>query len=162
MTIAKAILAASLTVAALGFAGAAQAQPARAPVKCDIRPLMGNAPPPQGPALIAATPGTAVPMPLNTVNIISKSIRNKVVVQGVSATRTETGTVSVTVQLLNCTDYPLQVQSRAQFFGAGNVMNEQPSAWKRSFLPPRSVTGFNTSSLGAKSESFLVEVQEGV
>ncbi|MGE3301941.1 MAG: hypothetical protein AB7M12_02380 [Hyphomonadaceae bacterium] len=151
-----------LGAAAVVFgAPSAQAREVRPPVQCDMRPLMGPAPEVAGPALAGATPGTVVPMPLNTVNIVSKSIRNKIIVQNVSATRGATGTVLVTVQLLNCTDHPLQVQSRAQFFGDGGVVTEQASAWKRSFLSPRSLTGFTTSSLGASAKSFLVEVQEG-
>src|SRR5512145_3052013 len=64
-------------------------------------------------ALPAAAPGEPSPlleMPLNSVSITDYTVINKLFVRNVTAQRTATGTVKVVSQIVNCTDFPLNVE----------------------------------------------------
>jgi hypothetical protein len=132
---------------------------------CDFRALDRagtNQPSPSGPALVSPVPGALQPMPLNTVNVTDHNILRKVMVQSVAARRTETRTVQVSAQLVNCTDYPLQVEGRTHFFDTAQVETEPASAWQRVMLSPRTVATYSERSVGAdQAASYLVELREG-
>ncbi|MCA1939990.1 MAG: hypothetical protein LDL26_03235 [Caenispirillum bisanense] len=151
-----AALAGTMTAVALGVAACAP-QPA---VQCDFTPLMANraaSPPMLGPLV----PGTMQPVPLNAVSVIDETIIRKVLVQSVRAGRTPTGNMSVETRLVNCTDYPLQVDGRTLFLTADGGDAEAASMWQRVALPPRSFGSYAESSVaGARAESFLIEVKE--
>lgn len=115
-----------------------------------------------GPALLPQTPGAMRPMPLNTVNVTDRNIVRKVMVQSANARRTETNSVQVATMLVNCTDHPLQVEGRTHFFDAGYAETEAPSAWRRIYLPPRTVATYSERSAGTNGIStYLVELREG-
>ena len=152
----------ALAALALGLivAGCAKYEPY--PV-CDFRDL--SSPDPEqvlaGPALVPPAPGALKPMPLNTVNVTDPNILRKVMVQSVTARRTETETVRVAAQLVNCTDHPLQVEGRTHFYDTAQVQAEPPSAWQRVILPPRTVGTYSERSAGAEQvASYLVELRE--
>lgn len=115
-------------------------------------------------ALPAAAPGEASPlleMPLNSVSITDYTVINKLFVRNVVAQRTPTGTVKVVSQIVNCTDFPLNLEARTQFYDQSQVPSEQASAWKRFPAPPRSLSTYSESSLGTKNVQFyMVELRE--
>lgn len=115
-----------------------------------------------GPALVPPTEGAMVPMPLNTVNVTDPNILRKIMVQSASARRTETRTLQVSTQLVNCTDYPLQVEGRTHFFDDGQQASERPSAWQRLHLGPRTIATYGERSTGTdRTVSYLIELREG-
>lgn len=148
-------------MAAVGLAGCATYEPY--PV-CDFRELQ-NPDESQvlaGPALIGPQPGALRPMPLNTVNVLDRSILRKVMVQQASAGRATNGSVEIAARLVNCTDHPLQVEGRTHFLTASNMDAEPPSAWQRVQLPPRSMGVYASRSTATDQvQSYLVEVREG-
>ena len=109
-------------------------------------------------------PGGASPlleMPLNSVNITDFAIINKVYVRTVNARRTQTGTVEVYSQIINCTDFPLNAEARTQFYDAGQAPSEPVSAWRRFALPPRSSNTYRETSIGTERAAFyMVELRE--
>ena len=109
-------------------------------------------------------PGGASPlleMPLNSVNITDFAIINKVYVRAVNARRTQTGTVEVYSQIINCTDFPLNAEARTQFYDAGQAPSEPVSAWRRFALPPRSSNTYRETSIGTERAAFyMVELRE--
>lgn len=115
-------------------------------------------------ALPAAAPGEASPlleMPLNSVSITDFTVINKLYVRQVTAQRTPTGTVRVNSQIINCTDYPLMVEARTQFYDQGQGPSEPVSAWKRLNLAPRTTNTYSESSIGSKNVQFyMVELKE--
>jgi hypothetical protein len=115
-------------------------------------------------ALPAAAPGEASPlmeMPLNSVSITDFTVINKLYVRQVTAQRTQTGTVRVISQIINCTDYPLNVEARTQFYDPGQAPAEPVSAWKRLNLAPRTSNTYSESSMGTKNVQFyMVELKE--
>lgn len=115
-------------------------------------------------ALPAAAPGEPSPlleMPLNSVSITDHAIIQKVFVRSVNARRTPTGTVEVVSQVLNCTDHPLNVEARTQFYDPAQIAAEPVSAWKRFHLPPRTSNTYRESSIGARNVNFyMVELRE--
>lgn len=151
----------ALGAAAVTLAACARYEPY--PV-CDFRE-MSNPSEEQvlaGPALIGPQPGALRPMPLNTVNVVDRSIVRKVMVQQASAGRADSGAVEVAARLVNCTDHPLQVEGRTHFMTASHTDAEPPTAWTRVQLPPRSIGVYaNRSVTTDQVASFLVEVREG-
>lgn len=86
----------------------------------------------------------------------------KIMVQSVRAQRTETGTLQVSTQLVNCTDHALQVDGRTQFFDAGLAASEPPSAWQRVYMPAWTIATYGERSTGTdKAASYLIELREG-
>ena len=115
-----------------------------------------------GPALASPAPGALQPLPLDTVNVTDPNILRKVMVQSVVARQTETKTVQVSAQLVNCTDYPLQVEGRTHFYDASQVETEPTSAWQRVTLGPRTLATYSERSVGTEQvASYLVELREG-
>ena len=128
---------------------------------CDFRAVIAQGPA-QGPVLVTQVPGAATPMPLNAVNITDAAITNKIVVQSTNARRETDGNVSVFARLVNCTDYPLQLEARTYFLDSGQIDAEPVTAWSRLHAPPHGLASYTTrSTAGAAVESYLVEVREG-
>jgi len=111
-----------------------------------------------------AAGGSASPlteMPLNSVSITDYSIMQKVFVRQVASRRTPTGTVEVTSQVINCTDYPLNAEARVQFYDAAQTPSEPVSAWRRFNLPARTSNTWRESSIGTESvRYYMVEMRE--
>jgi hypothetical protein len=101
-------------------------------------------------------------VPMNSSAILDASVAKKVYVRNSTVRRTATGTVDVRSMIANCTDFPLQVEARIQFYDSTQAPSELPSEWRRIFLSPRSDGLFKESSMGRESVSFyLVEIREG-
>lgn len=115
-------------------------------------------------ALPAAAPGEPSPlleMPLNSVSITDYTVINKLFVRNVVAQRTPTGTVKVVSQIVNCTDYPLNVEARTQFYDQAQAPSEPVSAWKRLNLAPRTLNTYAENSIGTRNVQFyMVELKE--
>lgn len=74
--------------------------------------------------------------------------------------RTPSGTVSVVLELTNCTGSPLQVEARTQFFDSRQVPTEPPSGWHRVHLPSYALGSYQESSTDAERvASFRVEIR---
>lgn len=149
----------------LGLAGCQTTQVVSAPIEpqpiCDFNAQMAQRQAP-APAAVPQQPAVMTPMPLNSVNITDYGITNKVMVESTNARRSPTGTVEVWARLLNCTDFPLQVEGRTHFLDEGRAPAEDVSAWNRVHLPPRSYAVYRESSTSVQAvRYYYVEVREG-
>jgi hypothetical protein len=131
---------------------------------CSFAPVAAaQATPPSGAAIAPELPGSMTLLPLDTVSMTDPAITNKVLVQQVVASRSATGTVAVTTRFANCTDFPLQLEGRTHFLAADQSPAEPVSAWKRVFLPARSLGTYSENSLQVEPVAhYLIEVREGV
>jgi hypothetical protein len=70
--------------------------------------------------------------------------------------------VEVWARLVNCTDFPLQVEGRTHFLDQGQAPAEDVSAWNRVMLAPRAYGVYQERSIGAAGVSYyFVELREG-
>ncbi len=114
------------------------------------------------PAAVPGQPSPLIEMPLNSVNITDFAVINKIWTRSINVRRTATGTVEVMTQFVNCTDFPLQLEARTQFYDSSRAPSEPVSAWKRVYLTPRTYNTYAETSLKTKdSQYYLVEVKEG-
>ena len=114
------------------------------------------------PAALPTAPSPVTPMPLNAVNITDVAITNKIVVESTNARRNPSGTVEVWARLVNCTDFPLQIEGRIHFLDEMRTPVEQVSAWNRIFLAPRTYGIYSESSTDTNRVRFYyVEIREG-
>lgn len=147
-----------LAIAAVLLAGCATPEPA--PI-CNMSAIAAQR---QLAAVPSNVPGEASPlleMPLNSVSITDFTIIEKIFTRTVNARRTATGTVEVYAQIINCTDFPLNIEARTQFYDAGQAPSEPVSAWRRMPLPPRTSNTYREMSIGTKQAQFyMVEVRE--
>ena len=152
-----------LTVSLLGLTLTACEQSAKvAPTpQCDFRAIKALGPA-QGAVLVPLVPGSAEVMPLNAVNITDAAITNKIVAQSTNARREANGDVTVFARLVNCTDYPLQLEARTHFLDAGQIDAEPVTAWTRLHATAHGLVGYTTrSTAGSAVQSYLIEVREG-
>ena len=125
--------------------------------RCDMRTIEAqqklSAPPGAPPPLIAALP--------NSISITDEAITRKFYAPEPVSKRSPTGTMKVTARFFNCTDYPLQLDARTQFFGGDRQPAERVSAWKRIFLSPRADSYYEESSIAVDAQSFQIDLREG-
>lgn len=115
-----------------------------------------------GPALLPMVAGSMSVMPLNSVNVTDFRITSKVMVQEVTSRRTETGTAQVWTRMVNCTDFPLQVEGRTHFLDQGKAPVEQPSAWQRVYLSAKTIGTYSEKSTSTEDAAFYyIELREG-
>jgi hypothetical protein len=146
-----------------GFAGCQTATIIEPQPICNFSAM--TAPPPGAaptPAEVPAAPAPPLTMPLNAVNVTDFRLTNKIMVESTNARRHPTGTVEVWTRLVNCTDFPLQVEGRTHFLDEVRSPVEDVSAWHRIFLPARSYGVYNESSANVNRVRFYyVELREG-
>ncbi|MBI5163770.1 MAG: hypothetical protein HY985_07690 [Magnetospirillum sp.] len=143
----------------LALAGCAQVQEP-APV-CNMAAINSQRQLIALPGLAPGDPSPVIEMPLNSVSIVDPKIINKVYVRQVGARRTATGTVEVTAQVINCTDFPLNAEARTQFYDQMQAPGEPVSAWKRVSLPARTSNTYRESSMGSRNAAYyMVELRE--
>jgi hypothetical protein len=99
------------------------------------------------------------------VVILDRKLQNdrtgKLAVERQGARRTPTGTVLVTAQFRNRTDFTQAIEARVSFFDEGYVPVEKVSAWSRLILPANGTGVFEESSTRTSEVShYLVEVRE--
>lgn len=86
----------------------------------------------------------------------------KIAVESTNTRRTPTNTIEAWALFRNRTDYDLQIQCRVQFFDYMKAPLEDPSAWKRIYLPANSVASYKESSIGVHDIGYYyIEVREG-
>lgn len=155
-------IAAGVLALALGLAGCQTAAVIEPQPVCNFNALMaapGGAPAPAEVPAAAAPPTT---MPLNAVNVTDFRLTNKIMVESTNARRHPTGTVEIWARLVNCTDFPLQVEGRTHFLDEARSPVEDVSAWHRIFLPARSYGVYSESSTNVSRVRFYyVELREG-
>jgi len=115
-----------------------------------------------GPALLPMVAGSMSVMPLNSVNVTDFRITSKVMIQKVTSRRTETGTAKVWARMVNCTDFPLQVEGRTHFLDEGQAPAEQPSAWQRVYLSAKTIGTYSEKSTSTEDAAYYyIELREG-
>ncbi|MBY0432458.1 MAG: hypothetical protein K2Q10_14785 [Rhodospirillales bacterium] len=150
----------AVVLAALGLSACQQGF-APVPV-CDMSAIAQQRPLVAAPSALPGQPSPLVEMPLNSVNITDLAIIQKIFVRGITARRTQTGTVEVTSQVVNCTDFPLHIEARTQFYDQAQGPAEPVSGWKRVYLQPRTVNTYRESSIAtATAAAYMVELREG-
>lgn len=113
-----------------------------------------------GPALVANVPRSMTPITLNAVQMTDKSLRRKMVVEGLFAQRTETDNIEVVARFVNCTNDDLVIQARASFMDKNQLPTEKTSVWRNVSIPARATGVFQERSLGkGEVEAFLVEIR---
>ena len=128
---------------------------------CDVR-KQGALSEQSGPMIVSAVPGAITDMPLNAVNVTDTRIIQKVMVQATNAKRLDNGSVQVWTRLVNCTDFPLQVEGRTHFFDEAQAPAEPVSAWQRVMLSARTFNVYSEISTGTdRVKSYMVEIREG-
>ena len=152
-----------LAAAALGLALASPAAADMKPVapqgvlKCDFaKARRGTA---QGEMLTPLVRGAFSPVPLETVQLVDKTLRRKLMVQSVAAQKTQTDTVEVVARLVNCTNKPMQVQARINFMNDQMSPTEPVSSWRRLFLEPKAMGVYAEKSMARESRHYLIEVR---
>ncbi|MBF0178684.1 MAG: hypothetical protein HQM03_01525 [Magnetococcales bacterium] len=129
---------------------------------CDLDEYQKAIAIPREPELVPRIPGIVSKMPLNHLNITDKSILKKVMVHSLNVDRNEHGRIRVWARLVNCTEFPLQVEGRTHFLTDMQAPAEPVSAWKRVHLPPKTFSIYEIQSLtGKEAFSFLIEMREG-
>jgi hypothetical protein len=133
--------------------------------QCDFnayKQALQAAPPSAGPVLVTLPVGAVSDMPLNTVNITDVAITNKVMVQATNAKRLPSGQIETYARLVNCTDFALQVEGRTHFLNETQAPVEGATAWKRVYLPPRSIGHYDSrSTMTDQVATYLIEIREG-
>ena len=153
---------AALALGALLSPGAAWAQkPVRpqAQLKCDF--YKANRPVGTAAVIAPVTRDAFTPIPLESVQLIDKSLSRKIVAQGVEARRTETDTVEVVARVVNCGKDPLQLQLRTSFLSATQSPTEPTSSWQRIYVAPKSTGVYTEKSISRDVAHYLIEVRRG-
>ncbi len=102
-----------------------------------------------------------VPLPLSTVSLTDYTLRNRMLVQQVHGRRDVNGNLNVFVRYVNCTDYPMIVQSRTQFLDDQQTPSEPVTGWTRTVMPPNSLGNYQDVSIRRPPpHNFIVEVRE--
>lgn len=157
----SACLAGLSALAAVGLSLTASAADTR--VKCDFSKLERAQKAAQkqgGAALIGPVESAMTPIPLDAVYVIDDAIRRKVMPQELFARRTPNGSVELVARLVNCTDYPLQVQGRATFLDRDQIPTESASAWQTVFLEPRTFGTYREISIGGPEVvNYMIELK---
>lgn len=125
-------------------------------VECDFPPTDA----PAGPALVAREYGKNSPIPLNAVQFTSTSLKNALVVQMLTASRTETNSAQVYARVINCTDQPLKLGLRTSFLNGRQVPVEPVSAWKTVWVQPFTTGNYTENSISQDVGFYLVEVRD--
>lgn len=115
---------------------------------------------PPGPALVAREYGKNSPIPLNAVQFTSPSLKNSLVVQMLTASRTATNSAQVYARVINCTDLPLKLGIRTSFLGKRQVPTEPVSAWKTVWVQPFTTGNYSENSISLDVNYYLVEVRD--
>jgi hypothetical protein len=97
------------------------------------------------------------------VRIIDRDISRKISVRKGGASLTSTSNLNIWTRLLNCTDFPLQLEARVQFLNQSHDPIDDVSAWSRIYLPARSVNNYSEKSVKQAHSigGYIVEVREG-
>lgn len=151
-----------IAVSALGLlllGGCASLDPAP---HCDMARVASQRDLVAGPAMVEGEKSPLKEMPMNSVTITDPNIIRKLYVRSIAARRTETGTVEVVAQVVNCTDFAQSAEARTQFYAADGAAAEPVSAWRRLQFSPRTSTTYRELSLGDKGvDGYMIEMREG-
>ncbi len=153
--IGKAFVVAVFAAMALSVTGPMYAGMA-ASAKCDFEEIDSSEP-----AKVSHVPNRMIPIALNSVRVIDKNIRKKIMPHAVFARTTRTGTLEVIVRLRNCTNYMQEVLVRTSFMDENQQPAEPVSVWQRVFLAPGSMQTYNEKSMRPGIGYYLIEVDQG-
>ncbi len=127
-------------------------------------------------ALLAATPAEAgvfdklksvlpfgskepYELPVNTVTFADKRTAKKVIVESVSAQRTDAESVRLNVRFYNKGRKPVRIAVRSSFFDQEKQLTETPGSWRTVHILPKSFAYYAVTSLPRNDVAgFLVEV----
>jgi hypothetical protein len=109
-----------------------------------------------------AGPGKSLGIEFNTVALLDDGLDMKVKAQTTNAKRSPTGTVEVWAVLKNLTNEQIMVEGRVWFFDQDEQPVEGPTAWKRLFIPPKSMATYKELSTKVTEVGYYyIEVREG-
>lgn len=130
--------------------------------ECDFRQARDGVTPLGDGSYLFPPDGTSmIPLPLSTVSLTDYTLRNRLLVQSVQGRRDANGRLNVFVRFVNCTDYPMIVESRTQFLTRDQLPSEPVSGWKRTVMPPNTLGNYQETSVrNPPPQNFLVEVRE--
>jgi len=128
---------------------------------CDFRPTLARQ---QQTTLRRQKEGdTSIPQSISEkfhVNVLDRSISNKVQVHELQKRSNPLGTTRVSAVIVNCTDFPLWVQGRTHFTSQSNTESET-SAWKSIHLAGRSQEIYEENSISdQRIDVRVVEIRE--
>lgn len=116
---------------------------------------------PTGETLVPVVEGTILPMPLNSVHLLSNGLSKKIMVQATNAGRTDTGQVEVFARFVNCTDETVVVEARTNFLKASQAPAEPATAWSRQVVGGHQIFTYTAKSIaGPDVGTYLIEVRE--
>lgn len=127
-------------------------------VACNFRKA-NKAPDPAASTIASLRKGAFTAVPIDSVQLIDKSLRKTIQVQSVVARRTETDTVEVVARLINCSAAPLQIQARVSFLTEVQSPSEPTSTWRSVFLDPKAFGVYSEKSMSVEAASYLIEVR---
>ncbi len=151
----------STFIAASVLAGCASDGGHGALPQCDLRDTVNRPAPAGTPARIGPGPGTVTSAAPEAVSITDRYLMDRVHVESIRAVRLDSLRAQVTVSYLNCTDYPMQIESRTQFLDGAGLPTESATEWQTITLSPRSRGVYQTQSVRKPDpEAFTVEIED--
>jgi len=113
-----------------------------------------------GPAFIGDVPRSMTPIDLDAVLWTDTWVLRHVVLEGLFAQRTETGTLEVTARFVNCTKSPISIQVRSNFTDGNQIPTEPASMWRTVFISPRATGVYQERSIASdKVANYLLELR---
>jgi hypothetical protein len=123
--------------------------------ECESGPEGGRS----GPALVGVKYGwQSTPLPLDSVQYSNVGLTKSIVVQGLYASVTATGTVQVNARFVSCVDEPVAISVRTAFLLDNTAPAEPTSAWERIIIQPRLTAVYDESSMSVDAANFMIEV----
>lgn len=112
-------------------------------------------------ATAAQTTEPLTEVPLKTVTSQDSAFLDKLQVTPVLTRRLPSGAVEVLAQVVNCSEGPLQVEGRTQFFDQADHPLQPISDWRQLDLPPGSFETYQEFSVDGKTvTSYGIELRE--
>lgn len=96
---------------------------------------------------------------MNRVVFLDSGLSQALSVETTGARRSDAGTVEAVAMLRNKTSDPVMILARVQFFDERKMQVEEPTAWRRMFIPPKSIETFRDFSTSVSDvKYYLIEI----
>ena len=130
-------------------------------LSCDFKAYAAQESPDDAMTLVPMIVGTMASLPLNAVRVIDDTIGQKILPTATGAERLATMALRVSARVQNCTNDAIILEARTTFFDGLNLETEKATAWKKLYLPSLGSGQYETSSLEAGAESYIIELRSG-
>ena len=148
-------------VAVMLLAGCHSLRTSTVKLDCNFKAYAAQESPHDAMTLVPMIAGSMASLPLNAVRVIDNTIGQKILPTATGAERLATMALRVSARVQNCTNDTVIVEARTTFFDALNLETEKTTAWKKLYLPSLGSGQYETSSLGASAESYIIELRSG-